>query len=221
MTPYYDEDGITIYHGDAKDVMPPMWSLIADGARVLITDPPFGVGFSGKETKHGKADGGYLGEDDPEVGPRVVRQWLPYVARAVVFTGKRLMFHYPEPTDIGCVYLPSGSGMSKWGFSVWTPVLFYGKRPDSKQLPVGLMSHATVDKHNEHPCPKPLPWMKWATTLATRPGDLVVDPFMGSGTTLVAAKQAGLQAVGIEIEKQYCEIAVERLAQGVLALEET
>lgn len=72
------------------------------------------------------------------------------------------------------------------------------------------------DKGNNHPCPKPLRLFKWLLSLHA--GYTILDPFMGSGTTLVAAKQLGRKAVGIEIEERYCEIAVERLKQGVLAL---
>ena len=66
------------------------------------------------------------------------------------------------------------------------------------------------------PRPKPLPWMKWAVALVSRPGETVIDPFMGSGTTLRAAKDLGRRAIGIEIEERYCEIAAKRLGQEVL-----
>lgn len=65
-----------------------------------------------------------------------------------------------------------------------------------------------------HPCPKPLEWMNWAVSLTD--SQTILDPFLGSGTTLVAAKLKGLRAVGIEKEEKYCQIAVERLRQGVL-----
>jgi site-specific DNA-methyltransferase (adenine-specific) len=60
--------------------------------------------------------------------------------------------------------------------------------------------------------------MEWCMTLPGVPSGLVLDPFMGSGTTLVAAKQLGRRAIGIEIEQKYCDIAIERLRQGVLKL---
>ena len=63
----------------------------------------------------------------------------------------------------------------------------------------------------EHPCPKPIALMRELVLLFTDPGETILDPFMGSGTTLVAAKQLGRQAIGIEIEEKYCRIAVERL----------
>jgi site-specific DNA-methyltransferase (adenine-specific) len=74
------------------------------------------------------------------------------------------------------------------------------------------------DLNNEHPAPFPeeLP----TRCIDPSPGDVVLDPFAGSGTTLKAAKRLGRKAIGIEIEEEYCEIAVQRLAQGVLALED-
>ena len=77
---------------------------------------------------------------------------------------------------------------------------------------------ATNPERLGHPTQKPLALIKWC--LRQFPGvETVLDPFMGSGTTLVAARQFGYAAVGIEIEERYCEMAAERLAQGVLDFE--
>lgn len=67
-----------------------------------------------------------------------------------------------------------------------------------------------------HPTVKPIPLLKRLVNMSTHPGELVIDPFMGSGTTLVAARDDGRKAIGIEVDERYCEIAVERLAQRVL-----
>jgi len=68
----------------------------------------------------------------------------------------------------------------------------------------------------DHPCPKPLSLMFELLTLFTDEGEPVLDPFMGSGTTLRAAKDLGRRAIGIEIEEKYCEIAAKRLSQEML-----
>lgn len=76
----------------------------------------------------------------------------------------------------------------------------------------------TCNKVNsEHPTGKPLRLITQLVTLFSDPGELILDPFMGSGTTLRAAKDLGRRAIGIEIEERYCEIAVKRLAQEVLS----
>ena len=71
---------------------------------------------------------------------------------------------------------------------------------------------------DDHPTPKPVGLMGLFVRLHSEGTDLVLDPFMGAGTTLYAAKQQGRRAIGIEIEERYCEIAAERLSQEVLAL---
>jgi site-specific DNA-methyltransferase (adenine-specific) len=72
-----------------------------------------------------------------------------------------------------------------------------------------------IPQANDHPTPKPEQLATHFICLHTKPGDLVLDPFAGSGTTLRAAKDAGRKAIGIEIEERYCEIAARRLEQGV------
>lgn len=80
--------------------------------------------------------------------------------------------------------------------------------------PTGFQSFDVSDECG-HPCPKPLRWMTWALSLAGDGVQSVLDPFMGSGTTLRAAKDLGRKAIGIEIEERYCEIAAKRMGQEV------
>src|SRR5690606_10116379 len=132
LKPYYDQDGITIYHGDARDILP---RLSAD---VLVTDPPYGVNFTGKVTKWTVGTEGYTTADDPDIGPEVVSSALELVQRGAVFSGIRGMWLYPRPTDVGCVYCPSGAGRGPWGFTLFNPILFYGKRPTVGMYPSSL-----------------------------------------------------------------------------------
>jgi site-specific DNA-methyltransferase (adenine-specific) len=78
------------------------------------------------------------------------------------------------------------------------------------------MTSGEAAEKNGHPCPKPIGQWKWLVNRATVVGDSILDPFMGSGTTLRAAKDLGRKAIGIEIEERYCEIAANRLRQEVL-----
>lgn len=214
MRPYYGPvDGVTLYHGDCREVLP----LVR--ADVLVTDPPYGVSFAGKATKHtARKSGGYTTDDDADIGPAVVRSLLPVVKRAAVFPGNRGLFKYPEPEDVGCVYCPSGAGIGPWGFTCFHPVLFYGPRASTSLRPSSIHSFATSERCG-HPCPKPEPWMRWAIGLSSTPEETVIDPFAGSGTTLLAAKNLGRQAVGIELSEAYCEVAARRLSQRVLDLQ--
>lgn len=214
--PYYCEDGITIYCGDCREILP---EIEGD---VMVTDPPYGVGFAGKATKWHRARGGYTVPDDPEIGPEAILAALSRVKRAAVFPGVRRMYDYPPPADVGCVFCPSGAGRGRWGFTLFNPILYYGKRPPKGpgMTPASIESFALAGAEG-HPCPKPLEWMTWLVERTSIPGETVLDPFMGSGSTLVAAKLLGRRAIGIEIEERYCEVAVQRLAQGVLPLEAT
>ncbi len=96
--------------------------------------------------------------------------------------------------------------------------MLYGVAPDlhlgAKRTTVKGSGRAETELG--HPCPKPMPWLTWLVGLTSRPGETVIDPFMGSGTTLRAAKDLGRKAIGIEIEERYCEIAVKRLSQETL-----
>lgn len=205
MNPYYQDSMVTIYHGDCREIVPPPGRF-----DLLLTDPPYGVDFKGKKTKHTKPSGGYL-SGDSDIGPTVVARYLDIVTRAIVFPGTRLMRHYPPWSDCGGVFCPSGSGRGRWGFMLFSPILFYGPRPLRPGMyPTGFQSFAIADK-SEHPCPKPIEWMLWCIRLAGDGVQTIVDPFAGSGTTGLAAKRLGRKAVLIEIEERYCEVAARRL----------
>lgn len=208
MKPYFEKDGITIYHGDCRDVL---YGLRFDA---IVGDAPYGVGVE---------YAGFL--DSPEAIRALVDGVRPYIfsaKRAALFTGVPQMWMWPEPNWVLCwSYAPATNEFSPWGYAQWQPVLVYGKDPYLAKC-LGprptLFTHATPpDKRGiDHPCPKPVPVMKWVVERTTDPEDLIVDPFMGSGTTLVAARDLGRKAIGIEIEERYCEIASKRLAQNLL-----
>lgn len=220
MTPYYEDEAVTIFHGDCRDIIP---SLTFD---VVVTDPPYGVEFKGKATKWSKADGGYLNlADGPEYIDGVV---VPIVDRLVA-TGKpvvmtpgiRSMFRYPEPRSVGSIFYPSGAGSGPWGFICSQPIFYYGKDPYlSASMGSRPDSFASTEaaEVNGHPCPKPIRTMRWLVTKASLPGQTILDPFMGSGTTLRAAKDLGRKSIGIDLEERYCEIAANRMSQEVLDL---
>ena len=214
MKPYYDEAGITIYHGDCREVLP---GLSAD---VVLTDPPYGIGLTY----------GACFEDTAENVAALVSAALPMMRAAaptVAFTcGPTNIWKYPPATWVLAWFIPGGSGPTPWGFATWQPVLVYGPDPFLARRR-GRRSDSFVRSNQGarvaieraeygHPCPKPLPaWKRLLLRVSPDETDLILDPFMGSGTTLRAAKDLGRRALGIEIEERYCEIAVKRLAQEV------
>jgi site-specific DNA-methyltransferase (adenine-specific) len=218
VKPYYDDGTVTIYHGDAREIAP---MIVAD---VVITDPPYGIGLVAKTTGSTLPVASTLYRDDPEhVRELIVHVVVPLierVGRALIFPGPNMMFAYPEPRAVGCAYMPRGTGRSAWGFQLSHPIFYYGKDPYLQDgrggRPNGFWDTPIRGEVDGHPCPKPIKWMRWAVERASRPGEIVLDPFVGSGTTIVAARERGRRVIGIEIEERYCEIAAQRCAQDVL-----
>ena len=138
----------------------------------------------------------------------------------MIFCAGNMIWHYPRADAVTAVYLPAGQGRTPWGFQNLSHLLLYGSAPNLNlgAKNTALRSTARAER-SCHPCPKPVGWMLWAVDLGSVGGDSILDPFLGSGTTAVAAKNLGRKCIGIEIEEKYCEIAVNRLAQEVLPLE--
>lgn len=250
MRPYYDDAGVTIYHGDCLDVLPTLGPVDH-----VITDPPYEVEAHTKGRRVKRNEGNApldkwawmdrngtpryevldfpaISEEDRRVCgaefARVARRWV-------------LVFCQAEAAHIWERELVAG-GATRRRWCVWTKPdgqpQFSGDRPGvgyetivachakgasrwNGGGAVGVFTHVKSDGRGRapHPTTKPEPLMRELVALFTDPGETILDPFMGSGTTLVAAKRLGRKAIGIEREEKYCEIAAKRLAQGALPLE--
>lgn len=219
MKPYYEHAGITIYHGDCRDVLPAL------SFQVVITDPPYGVNLGdhagAAECRAGLLvkRGGYL--DTPANFSDVVVPALSLAIsaalRSMVFLVPPSMWQLPAPDAIGGIFVAGAVGRNRWGWSNLVHCLLYGTAPGLEKgaKPTAIAKTATAERTG-HPTTKPLPWLRWAASLGTAAGETVCDPFMGSGTTLVAAKDLGRRAIGIDLDERYCEIAAKRLSQEVL-----
>ena len=222
IEPYYGPvDGITIFLGDCRDILPQFPDKSFD---LVLTDPPYGLGFE------------YLDFIDT---PENVQGLLVSVTPEIQRVSNRIamaasisnMRRFPEPKWIAAATWNTTGSYGLFGFSQWFPILMFG---DDVKIPgkvngqlksdvisvsggggVGFMRNGGDKKH---PCPKPM--TLWVKILArfSEAGD-ILDPFMGSGTTLVAAKRLGRKATGIELSEKYCEIAVKRLSQMQLEFE--
>ncbi|MDO8672491.1 MAG: DNA methyltransferase [Dehalococcoidia bacterium] len=223
MKPYYNRNGITIYHGDCRDILPTLEPIDA-----LVTDPPYGVllGEAGTGQEHERQVKPYTLFSDTVVYleecviPGICIA-LSKVKRGALTPGNRNAFKYPEPQDIGVWYNSAGCGRSRWGFILAHLIFYYGIDPRAGQKATATSTwnkQQTDGLAGDHPCPKPLAFARWLTEKVSLPNETILDPFMGSGTTLRAAKDLGRRAIGIEIEERYCEIAAKRLSQEVLAL---
>jgi DNA modification methylase len=211
--PYYQQDGITIYHADCREILPHLPKV-----DLVLTDPPYGIGKqiyrknkSVNNATYHTDYGDYLEWDKKPIAQVTMDEIISKGERACIWGGN---YYHMEPSSCWLIW-------DKEQFTdnfadaelAWTN---YDRAVRIKKcLWCGM-----IRKNNEkrfHPTQKPVEIMAWAMSLA-RTYNTILDPFMGSGTTLVAAKQLHRQAIGIEIEERYCEIAVKRLGQGVLPL---
>ena len=207
MTPYYESGGITIYHGDCRDVLP---SLHGDA---LISDPPYGVGM---------VYGGVYRDTEAEWWA-LMDATIPLMRAAAPFVVtptcqiKRLAEIYRRWSPDWLIAWHKGSPgtVGMIGFNDWEPLMCWG-RPQRPMHDHFYAQPTAFD--NGHPCPKPTEYFAKLIAKSTKDCATIIDPFLGSGTMLRAAKNLGRRAIGIEIEERYCEIAARRLDQEVLAL---
>jgi DNA modification methylase len=218
MKPYYCHSGITIYHADCREVIP-----FLEQCHCVISDPPYGLGKLSGTTSIERNRNAYASYDDTEenvkdiIIPAVIMA-LDHTGggRGLITPGAKCCFLYPRPNIIGGFFQPAAVGMNPWGFASFNPVLFYGKDPhQGKHITPTMVSLTGMASDDRHPCAKPYKAMTWMVKKGTLDGEIVLDPFMGSGTTLVAAKNLGRKAIGIEISQEYCDVAISRLEQEV------
>lgn len=175
---------------------------------LCLTDAPYGIG----ETYESWTDT----KDNLQ---KLVADLMPELQRVckriAITCGVENMWYYPKPTWVLNWYCKAGAGSSKWGFTTWQPILVYGQDP---YLTNGLGRRADtieqieIAEKNGHPCPKPITlWRKVLQRVSVKKTDIVLDPFMGSGTTAIACMEAQMQWIGFEMEQKYIDIAQGRI----------
>lgn len=250
MTPYYQDDAVTIYHGDCREIMPTLGLV-----DFIWTDPPYG---------HNNNNGDLISkwEEVFGVGKSPKKAWRPIAndgpeANDLVRWFFHEAFRMLKPDRCCCCCCAGGGGpdpqFARW--SLWLDEAFRG---GFKQMvvwdkgPMGMGWHyrrsyetvlvaqkgkgkwrggkkieniirpgqygirKIIPTAADHPTPKPVELPSAFLLWHTDPGDTVLDPFAGSGTTGRAAKELGCKAVLIELDERYCEIAANRMAQEVL-----
>lgn len=216
MKPYYQDETTTIYCADCRDVI---GELSCD---LVLTDPPYGIEKSSGTINKQRAKGEYASnfKDCPEYIETVVAAVIAECVEkwpTVVTPGNKCMMKYPQPHSMGCFYQPASVGLQVWGNADAQPIFYYGKNPTKRNMGTPCSYVMTEQpKKNGHPCPKPLGIWKKLMSNVTLEGMVVLDPFMGSGTTIEAARDLGRKSIGIEIEEKYCEIAAQRCSQSLL-----
>ena len=212
MTPYYDHAGITIYHGDCREVLPSLGEF-----DLLLTDPPYGIGAArgsfGDPESVWRKDYGDSDWDDNPADMGNIRSVMGIAEHQIVWGGG--------------TYFDLGTARC---FLVWDKLRGANDYADAELAWTNLDRTVRVIRYlwngylkaipedRFHPTQKPLAVIRWAIQQAPETCESILDPFMGSGTTLRAAKDLGRKAMGIELEERYCEMAAKRMRQEVLDL---
>ena len=220
MTPYYQDESTTIYHGDCREILPTLGRF-----DLLLTDPPYGIQADQYRktlpNKPGSAFVSAIANDDSLEVVEWLFKWLDDETSAVVFGASNFPHLLPHCGRWLCWDKRTSEKLDKM---LGSPIeLAWENRRSGFHRMVRVMHGGVINADSEignnarrqHPTQKP------ATLFRKILGhyhnaETIIDPFLGSGTTLVAAKLEGRKAVGIELEERYCEIAANRLCQGVL-----
>lgn len=216
--PFYEDENIKIYNGDLNSVLPQL-GIKAD---LILTDPPFNAG---KEIENDNMN--------EQEFMSFTKRWLFTVWNnmkensniAVIFGVKyqkplveclNFMFNY----NWEFIWWKSNGMLNgKATFAKYDKVFWHSKGESKHNrtdlIPTDVWNIPIKVEANNfgHPTPKDVSGLDKIITLLSNEGDLIIDPFMGSGSTLVSAKKLGRKAIGIDIEKRWCEVAVKRLAQ--------
>ena len=218
-TPYYQDDQVVLYHGDCLEIT--AW-LEAD---VLVTDPPYGRAWRQGDlglARNAASETGIANDQSTEVRDNALSLWGNRTA--IVFGD--LMLPPPTGTKLTCIYQKTPecglrgaiAGVRRDAEAIY----LIGKWPSgiggrssvfaSRRQIAG--AYGAVAANGGHPHTKPGDVMEQLVEMC--PPGIVTDPFAGSGSTLVAARNLGRKAVGVELEEKYCELIAKRLAQGAL-----
>jgi DNA modification methylase len=209
-TPYYERDGITIYHGDCREIAPALSDI-----EMVLTDPPYGMNyntdstrFSGGKGSHNRKRPRVHGDDEP-FDPQ---PWIEY-PKCVLWGSN----HFGQMLPKGTTLVWQKKNADKFGVVLSDAEVAWEKGGHGVYLFRAVWDGCARETENGqhfHPTQKPVALMSWCIR---RNAPLsVIDPFMGSGSTLLACREFSVRAIGIEIDERYCEIAANRLAQRVL-----
>jgi len=223
VKPYYDHGGIQIWHGDCREILPTLGKV-----DLVLVDPPYGVAYeTARRSRNDKLRCPVSGDGSLDVfrsaWPKLIdrladdRHWYVFAsprkipeAMEIVQPKQVLAWDKGDRGTVGD--LEAGFG------EAWEAILYgmQGRRPLNGKRPRSVLRYdwsSTMDPL--HPTVKPVPLLLRLVAMSTLDGETVLDGFMGSGTTLRAAKDLGRKAIGIEIEERYCEIAAKRMGQEV------
>ena len=214
MKPYYQDESVTIYNADCRDVLPTL-----DNVDLVLTDPPYGIGeANGKNESREKiaAVTQFQREtwDNQPIDSALMNLVRNSGDTQIIFGGN---YYDLPPTSCWLIWdKENGANDFADAEMAWTNMsravrLFRWRWAGMLQGDMGKK------ENRHHPTQKPVPLMRWCIEQSKTTGT-ILDPFMGSGTTLRAAKDLGRKAIGVEIEERYCDIAANRMSQLAMQL---
>ncbi len=236
MTPYYDERGITIFHGDCREILP---TLPANSVDLIVTDPPYGIRW---QSSHRQVAFSLIAGDESQdaavEGVRLALRVLRNKRHIYVF-GRYDFSALPLASGVELIWdklntNPNGASAGHpWArqheyIQFHVHISSQANRASGDGQLAARLRRGTVLRYLrpngvrvvDHPTEKPVLLLRELIESSSRFGETVLDPFMGVGSTLVAARREDRKAIGIEIEEHYCEIAARRLQQNVFAFDE-
>ncbi len=227
MKPYYEDEGITIYNGDCRDILPSIKSC-----DLILTDPPFFMPATHYQSRltwqRSWGDTSVMGI----FWSVILDLSLPLLQNKGHFitfcNGESFAVFYPEMYrrfDVlkTLVWDKGHIGLGRiWRnqheliiAGRWEATQFHEESANRSDV---IVAAVTPSSNRLHPVEKPMALLETLILPTVGPNEMIIDPFMGSGTTLRAAKDLGRKAIGIETEERYCEIAAKRMSQMVMEL---
>lgn len=210
MSLYYQDDLIELHLGDCREVRG--WTR----AQVLVTDPPYGIDYTTtvnrtKKRSEGRADMPKV-KGDSTLEARDIALGLWGDKPALVFGSWRMP--RPDKTRFRLIWDKGEAGMGDLSLP-WRPgdeeIYVLGEGFRGHRGPNVLRVSNVRSDRPDHPTPKPVSLME--ALIEKCPPGVIADPFAGSGATLIAARNLGRKAIGVELEEKYCELIVKRLSQ--------
>ena len=217
MKPYYQDKWVRIYHGDCRVILPRL-DIKVD---LVLTDPPYGIGYHSGYYKYGNPHKRLVGDSGY---PTDLVATLCQIADKAVFMFCRwdYLWHVPQPKSfIAMVKNNWTAGDLEGEFGrMWEGILFYPQNGHkfNKRIPDVIDCRRVPPTELLHPTQKPDFVCQTLIEACSNPTNLILDPFLGSGTTCFCAKKLNRYSIGIEIEEKYCEIAARRCSQEVMEL---
>jgi site-specific DNA-methyltransferase (adenine-specific) len=216
--PYYEQDGIVIYHGDCREILPTIGPV-----DLVLTDPPYGISLNPDNTRFSGGSSASKAKRGAGIKslstPRIIADDAEFDPSFLLDYGKHQVIwgwnNYPDKLPRGAALVWLKRNDEAFGTFLSDAELAWMSKGHGVYCKRSYPQALAHDR--QHPTQKPLDLMKWCLSFFPN-AQTILDPFVGSGTTLRAAKDLGRKAIGIEIDERNCEIAAKRLQQAVLPL---